>query len=143
MAYTITPVDVWVGAVEDRPGGLAEKLEALFDSGHNLDFMLAMRTLEMPGTGVVLVSPVEGEAGVEGNAGTRELSLWTTVHALRVEGPDRAGLAAQVTRAVAGLGISLRGASAARLGDRAVIHLAFDSSADADKALAALTATLW
>ena len=33
MALNITRVDVWVAGIEDRPGGLAEKLAALAEAG--------------------------------------------------------------------------------------------------------------
>jgi len=57
------------------------------------------------------------------------------LYGLRIEGPDRCGLGADVTRAVAGQGINLRGASAAALGKKTVIYLAFDAQADVDAAM--------
>ena len=43
MSYSITKVDVWAGTIDDRPGGLAEKLEALANSGASLEFVIARR----------------------------------------------------------------------------------------------------
>jgi hypothetical protein len=57
-----------------------------------------------------------------------------SLHSLRVEGPDKPGLGAKMTQALAGAGINLRGLSAAAIGKRCVVHLAFDSAADANKA---------
>src|SRR5262245_45058571 len=106
-AYTIALADVWVGGVTDQPGGLSAKLEGLARAGEELDFMLAMRNLDMPGTGVLLASPLKGAPLVQGRG---HLSLWTTMHALRIQGPDRPGLGVEITRAVADLDISVRGA---------------------------------
>ena len=58
------------------------------------------------------------------------------------EGPDRPGLGALITWTVASEGISMRGTSGAKLGERSVFYLAFDSAADADRASEALTNAL-
>ena len=42
-AYTVSKVDVWVGTIRDRPGGVAEKLEALARAGANLEFVISRR----------------------------------------------------------------------------------------------------
>ncbi len=42
MALKATRVDVWTATVEDRPGGGAEKLEALAEGGANLEFVLML-----------------------------------------------------------------------------------------------------
>lgn len=57
------------------------------------------------------------------------------MHSLRIEGPDRAGLGARITRAVADRGINLRGASAACIGRKAVFYLALDSEPNLKEAL--------
>ena len=46
MKLKITRAAVWAADIEDRPGGLAEKLGALAKAGTNLDFILAR---ERPG----------------------------------------------------------------------------------------------
>lgn len=137
MSYEITREEVWIGAVEDRPGGLADKLEALSDAGEDLGIMLAMRNLDMPGSGVLLCAPLTSEASVQA-AEDRGMSKWTTVHALRIEGPDSRGPGASVARAIADARINLRGASAVRHAEFAIFHLAFDSARDANKAHEAL-----
>lgn len=53
MAYEITQEDVWVGAIEDRAGALAEKLQAVSRIGVDLEFLIARRAPEKPGAGVV------------------------------------------------------------------------------------------
>ena len=141
MAYSIKKVDVWVGEVEDRPGGLAEKLAALGRAGANFEFLISRRAPDKPGTGVVFLAPVKGSAqkraAAESGLGTTE-----SLHSVRVEGPDRAGLGAKMTRAIADAAINLRGVSAAALGRRSVTYFAFDSAADAESALRALRKAL-
>jgi hypothetical protein len=60
MAYTVKKVEVWAGEVADRPGGVADKMEALSAAGANLEFVIARRAADKPGTGVVFVTPVKG-----------------------------------------------------------------------------------
>ena len=133
MAYQITKEDVWVGTIEDRAGGVAEKLEAVSRVGVNLEFLIARRAPDKPGTGVVFMAPLRGEDSARA-AVQAGLAKWTSTFTLRVEGPDRPGLGALITWTVANEGISTRGVSAAKLGERSVFYLAFDSAADADKA---------
>ena len=64
MAYEVSKEDVWAGAIEDRPGALAEKLEAVSRVGVNLEFLIARRAPEKPGTGVVFMAPLRGEESV-------------------------------------------------------------------------------
>jgi len=134
MSYEISKVDVWAGSIEDRPGGLAEKLEALEEAGANLEFVIARRAPEEPGTGVVFLAPVRGakQARAAKQAG---LSKASSLCSVRLEGPDKPGLGARITRILAEAGINLRGLSAAALGRRCVVYFAFDSSNDAAKAV--------
>ena len=141
MTYQITKEDVWVGTIEDRAGGVAEKLEAISRVGVNLEFMIARRAPEKPGTGVVFMAPLRGEDSVRA-ALQAGLSQWTSASTLRIEGPDRPGLGALITWAVANEGISMRGVSGAKLGERSVFYLAFDSAADAERASGELTKAL-
>ena len=141
MAYEITKEDVWAGAIEDRAGAVAEKLEAVSRVGVNLEFVIARRAPDKPGTGVVFMAPFRGEDSVRA-ALQAGLSQWTSASTLRVEGPDRPGLAALITWTVANEGINTRGVSGAKLGERSVFYLAFDSAADAEKAGEALTNAL-
>jgi hypothetical protein len=110
MAYTVTKVNVWAGEVADRPGGLASTLTALQNAGGNIEFVVARRAADMPGTGVVFVSPIKGAK--QKNAAERAgLATSESLHSVRVEGPDRAGLGAKMTEALAAAGIKLRGIS--------------------------------
>ena len=64
----------------------------------------------------------------------------TGMAALHVEGPDRPGLWARMTSAVADADINLRGLSAAVLGNRFAAYMAFDSPKVAEKAAKAIRA---
>ena len=141
MAYSVKKVDVWAGEIADRPGGLAEKIQSLSNAGANLEFLIARRAADKPGTGVVFVTPIKGAKQKSAAQGSG-LATTDSVHSVRVEGPDKAGLGAKMTKAIADAGINLRGLSAATLGRRAVSYLAFDSAAEADSAVSILRKAL-
>jgi hypothetical protein len=141
MAYSIKKVDVWAGEVADRPGGLASTVSALSEAGANLEFVVARRAPDKPGTGVVFVTPIKG-AKQKSAAQAAGLGTTDSLHSVRVEGPDRAGLGAKMTDALAGAGINLRGLSGAAIGRRAVSYLAFDNATDAATAISVLRKAL-
>ena len=89
----------------------------------------------------MFLAPIRGAEALKA-AEKAGLKKWTTGHTLRIEGPDQPGLAARMARTVAGAGINMRGVSAAKLQDRAVFYLAFDSEIDSSKAARALTESL-
>lgn len=137
MALKVNQVQVWAAGMEDRPGGLAEKLDTLAAAGVNLEFVIGRRAPEKPGTGVVFVTPIEGEKAVKA-AEAAGFQASDSLHSVRVEGPDAPGLGARITEALANAEINLRGISAAAIGDRMVCHLALDSNEDAARAMEAL-----
>ena len=141
MAYNVKKVDVWAGEIADRPGGLASTLAAVNKAGANIEFVVARRAPDKPGTGVVFLAPVKG-AKQKAAAQQAGLATSESLHSVRVEGPDRAGLGAKMTDALAAAGINVRGISAAALGRRAVSYLAFDSAADSDSAVRILKKTV-
>src|SRR2546430_16505317 len=99
MKLKITRAVVWAADIEDRPGGLAEKLEALAQAGPNLDFILARRAPESPGMGVVFVAPLKGERQLRAasDAGFLKTEI---MHAVRVEGTNRPGSGGEITGAI-------------------------------------------
>jgi hypothetical protein len=141
MAYTVKKVDVWAGEIADRPGGLASTLAALNDAGANIEFLVARRAPDKPGTGVVFLTPIRG---AKQKAAAQQAGLGTSegLHSVRVEGPDRPGLGAKMSDAISGAGINLRGLSAAAIGRRGVTYFAFDSAADSDAAVRLLKRAL-
>lgn len=134
MKLDVVRQDVWAANVKDRPGGLSEKLDALSQAGANLDFVIARRAPGKPRAAVVFVTPLKGAKLLKAarQAGFKKA---TSLYSLRVEASDKPGLGASLTSSLAEAGISLRGFSGAAIGRRAVFNLAFDSSADATKAM--------
>ncbi|HEU5072079.1 MAG TPA: amino acid-binding protein [Verrucomicrobiae bacterium] len=139
MAFKTGRVDTWAATLEDRPGGLADKLGVLANAGVNLEFMIARRSPESPGKGVLFVTPIKGMAAARA-ARQAGFTPTASLHAVRVEGPNRPGQGQRIAQALAAQGLNLRGFSAAALGRKFVAHLALDSTAEARKALRILEA---
>ncbi len=91
MAMKVTRVDVWAATIKDRPGGLAEKLQALAEAKTNLGFVIARRMHDKPGKGVVFLNSPRGPGPGSGGEGTG-LCQDKELHSVRVEGPDKPGL---------------------------------------------------
>ncbi len=137
MKLKVSRTDTWAATIEDRPGGLADKLTALAAAGANLEFLIARRAPEKRGSGVVFVTPLKGAKQIKAAeaAGFRKTA---SLHSLRIEGADKPGMGAKLTQALADAGINVRGFSAAALGKQYVTHLALDTAKDAAKAAAVL-----
>lgn len=131
MALKVERQDTWVAGIKNVPGALAAKLTALADAGANLEFVIARR--ESKKAGVVFVTPIKG-AKLVAAAKKAGFAKTKTLHAIRVEGPDRKGAGAAIAQALADAGINLRGISAAAIGKKFVCNIAVDSAADAAKA---------
>ena len=139
MPYDVKKLDVWTGEIDDKVGGLASMLEPLAEAGVDLQFLVARRQPHLPGKGVVFLSGIAGAKGTKA-AAAAGLAKASDVVALRVEGPNKAGAASQITRRLADAGINLRGVSAGVMGKKFQLFLAFDNAADADKAARSLRA---
>ncbi len=137
MKLKVNRTDTWAATIDDRPGGLAEKLTALAGAGTNLEFLIARRTPEKPGSGVVFVTPLKGGKQIKA-AKAAGFQKSESLHSLRVEGADKPGLGAMLTEALGEAGINLRGLSGAALGKSSVMYLALDTAQDAAKAAAVL-----
>jgi hypothetical protein len=134
MELNVERVDVWAATIDDQPGGLAKVLSALRDAGADLQFVVARRTPEAAGKGIVFVAPLQGEAEIR--AATQVgFSVTTSLHSVRVMGLDELGIIAQLTQMLAEEGVNLRGVSAAVLGTQFIAYLALDSSDDAEKTM--------
>lgn len=133
MAFEITRVDVWAGEVLDRPGALADKLEALQHAGANLDFTIVRPSADMSGAWVLFVAPLVGADQIKA---AEEVGVQKSgsLHTLRIVGPDRPGLIAGIARTLADAGIEISGLSAAALEDRCLLHIRLESGADAKRA---------
>lgn len=131
MAFKIGKVDVWAADMFNRPGMLARILEALSNAGADLEFVIARRVTE--NTSRAFFAPITG-ARQQKAARDVDLSKAAGMHCLRIEGPDRPGLGAAVTRAVAAANINVRGLTAASLGKKSVCYIAFKTDAEAKQA---------
>ncbi len=130
-------MDTWAASIEDKPGSLASKLDALSKAGVNLEFVIARRTPEKPGRGVVFASAIKGAKAVRA-AKEAGFEKSESMHTLRIEGTDKPGEGARMTRALGEQGVNLRGLSAAALGRKLVASLALDNEEDAKKAMGIL-----
>lgn len=137
MNVIIERAYVWAATLEDQPGGLAAILQPLKDAGADLDFVIARRTPEQPGKGVVFVTPLRGNREIAA-AAEAGFNLSSSIHSVRVQGANEPGLVARLAQTLAEARINLRGVSAAELGTRFVMYIGFDSEADADRAVAVL-----
>ena len=134
MSLVVERVDVWAATIEDRPGGLAEKLAPLAQAGADLQFVIARRAPDKPGTGVLFVTPLQGDA--ETAAGVQSgFAVADSLHSLRIQGNNKPGIGAQLAGKMADAGINLRGLSAAVIGDRFIMYLALDTADDVEKAM--------
>ena len=134
MRLDVSRVDVWVAALEDRPRGLAEKLQALAAAGVDLEFITARRAPDKPGTGVAFVAPIKGVRQIRA-ARQAGFEKSESLHAIRIDTGNKPGFGAELARILADAGLNLRGFSGSAIGNRALFYIAFDSSADASKAV--------
>jgi hypothetical protein len=134
MDLIVEKEDVWIASLEDKPGALAAKLIALADAGADLDFVIARRSPERPGMGVVFVTPLQGDAELKA-ASEVGFSAINRLHSVRVEGDNEPGIAGKITDKLAGRGINLRGFSGAVISKRFVLHMAFDTVELQEKAI--------
>ncbi|MEW6251904.1 MAG: hypothetical protein AB1716_14770 [Planctomycetota bacterium] len=129
--YRISKEHVWGGVIPDRPGALAEKLQALAAGGLNLELIIGRRDWE--GQGIMFISPLRTleEIEIAERAGLAPKDNMVT---LRIEGPNEQGLAAKIAGALAAAGINVHGYSAAAIGERCVTNVAFDNDSDTARA---------
>ena len=136
MPVRIKRIGLWRTAVPNRPGAIAEALEALAQG--NLDLKV-VRVRTMPGgAGRHTVEIYGGEgkrAAMVARAAGFSLAPAATV---LLQGDDRPGLAYAVANAVAWAGLVVRDLEADVVGTRYSAILTFNSEADADKAVAVI-----
>ncbi len=137
MTIKVSKIHVWAAEIHDQPGGLAGVLGPLGEAGANLECVIARRNAARPGAGSVFVTPLKGRKVMAAAtaAGFRETGRIVT---LKVEGPNVGGLGAKITAAVGAAGVSLRGCSAAVIGNKFVCYIGFDGDDDANRAAAAI-----
>jgi predicted amino acid-binding ACT domain protein len=112
----------------------------LREAGADLQFIIARRAPDAPGKGVLFVTPLQGDREVE-VAAQLGFNVTRSVNTVRVMGPDRRGVAAELAQKIAGKGINLRGFSASAIGSQFVAYFAVDSREDANRVMEALEKT--
>jgi len=137
MALKVSKAEVWAVTIDDRPGGAAEKLENLSRAGANLEMLLARRTAEQPGKGVMFVTPLKGKKAVEA-AQQSGMGRPENIYSVRIEGGDKPGLGSKIAATLGGAGVNFRGMSAIAIGKKFVSFVALDSADDQARAIAAL-----
>ena len=140
MNQLVDRVDIWAARTVDRPGSVAGILKGLYEAGADLDFVIARRSSDTPGTGVVFLTPIRGDQEIEA-ASTLGFNLTNSVNSVRVEGDNVPGAAAKLADLVAHAGINIRGLSVAVIGPRYIAYIGFDNSSDAEKAAEILQVT--
>ena len=114
MDLLVEHVDVWAAPIQDKPGAVASVLNELREAGADLQFIIARRAPDAPGKGVLFVTPLQGDREVE-VAAQLGFNVTRSVNTVRVMGPDRRGVAAELTQKIADKGINLRGFSASAI----------------------------
>src|SRR5262245_39589053 len=137
MAIKATRTDMWTCMVDDRAGGTADKLDQLAKAGANLEMVFSRRAPEMPDKGLMFVSPIKGAKAMRA-AEAAGFHKAPGVISVRVEGGDKPGLGARMSRALGDAGISFRGLTAIAVGKKFISYIALDSEADANKAVSVL-----
>jgi len=137
MSFRLDRVHVWSCEVPDEAGGVASKLHALAEAGANLQYVGTRRQPDKGGSGVLYIAPVSGpeQQRAAKAVGLREVFNPVIV---RVEGDNKAGLAARLTKEWALADVSFTGLTMTVLGDRFVAYAAFDTAADANRAATVL-----
>ena len=134
MDLNVKRVNVWAAGIPDEPGGLARTLKGLYEAGADLDFVIARRAPEKPGTGVVFLTPIRGDREIAA-ASLLGFNLTSSMASIRVTGKNEPGVAANLTDLIAEAGINVRGFSVAVIGARFIAYVGFDSIEDAEKAV--------
>ncbi|HYG55102.1 MAG TPA: amino acid-binding protein [Burkholderiales bacterium] len=137
MALKASKAEVWAVSVDDRAGGVAEKLESLAKAGASFEMVFARRTPENPGRGMLFVTPVKS-AKVKRAAQEAGMGVPQTIYSVRIEGGDKPGLGSRIARALGEAGISFRGLSGIAIGKKFVSYVACDSAEDQAKAIGVL-----
>ena len=134
MGLLVERADVWAAAIQDRPGALAELLAGLHEAGADLQFIVARRAPDKPGTAVVFVTPLQGDEEIRA-ASELGFNVTQSLHSIQVLGHDRPGIAAHLTQKLAEGGINLRGFVASVIGRQFVAYAGVDSLEDTKKAM--------
>lgn len=125
---TIKNAQLWVLHGNDRKGMLADALAPLAAAGANLRIVMAYRHPGQPDRAAVEVFPIESAAEAAARKAGFEPSK---TPCLLVEGEDRKGLGAEMSRAISEAGVSMAFLMAETVGRRFSAAIGFASAEDA------------
>lgn len=132
---SVARIDVWKTTIGNKPGALADKLQALADAGVDIEVTVGRRLSARKA--VVFLSPIKGAKAARA-ARAAGFEKADDIYSVRVETTNKPGLGATHTRALADAGINLRGVTSTVKGKDAIIHFATDTREDASKAVRVL-----
>jgi hypothetical protein len=133
MSFKMQRVHLFHAEVEDKPGGVSNKLKKLAEAGAHLEYVYSQRSANNPGMGDLYVAPLHGNGEIAAvrSTGMHEVSEPIV---MRVEGDDKAGLGGRVTQAWEMAGINLHGLVMSVSGGKLIGYATFDTVADANRA---------
>lgn len=140
MGMFVERVEVWAAPISDKPGSLSSILRGMREAGADLNFIVARRSPDKPGSGVVFITPIRGDREVQA-ASTLGFNLTSSIDAICVEGENKAGVTAELAALIAEKDINVRGLSVSVIGTRFKAYFGFDDPAGAEAAIDALRDT--
>jgi hypothetical protein len=106
MAVTVKRITLWRTDVDNQPGVLARTLEPVARAGADLRLVMGYRLPQMPERSAIELYPVAGKR-VTAAAQEAGLAPATDIPCLLVEGDNRPGLGAAMSRGLADAGLNI------------------------------------
>ncbi len=132
MPVKVKSITLWRREVENRPGALARTLEPVAGAGGDLQVVMAYRYPGAENRAAIELYPVTGKKATAA-AQAAGLSA-TSIPTLLVEGDNKPGMGAAITRSIAGAGINLTFLMAQAIGRKYSAIVGFETEADAKRA---------
>jgi hypothetical protein len=134
MALTVKVITLWRREIENRSGALAGVLQPLATTKADLQVLMAYRFPGDQSRGAVELFPIAGKKATAA-ASDAGLTPANDIPAVLVQGPNRAGMGYQTSRAIADAGINLAFLVAQVVGTKFSAVYGFDSVTDRDRAV--------
>lgn len=137
MALKISQGHMWRAQIEDKPGSFTSSLAPFAKAGHNLQIVTGWSQLPGNSGAAMEIFPITDEKGKQcaKEAGLHEVK---DLVCLIVEGPDKAGLAYEMAKAISDAGVNLRYAVCQGIKDSFLACFGFQNQADSEIARKAL-----
>ena len=136
MALTVKKITLWRKEVAHQAGALASVLKPLAQTGANLRLVMGYAIPGEAGRAAIEVFPVTGRKATAA-ASAAGVSA-SPIACLLVEGDDRAGLGADMARAIADAGVNISFMVAETIGRKFSAVFGFHSDPDAATASKAI-----